>query len=477
MAEQSLKDKTVKGVIWSSVERFSVQGVQFLVMLFIARLLEPKDFGLVGMLAIFIAVAQTLIDSGFSQALIRKQNRTEADNSTVFYFNIIVSFVLYLLLYCLASWVANFYDEPLLCPLMRFLCLIVIINSFGLVQRTIFTANVDFKTQAKASFAGAVVSGAIGVAMAFMGYGVWTLVWQQLINTLVTTVLMWLYSNWHPKLIYSWKSFRELFIFGSKLLVSALLNTIYSNLYTLIIGKVFSAESLGQYTQADRFTKLPSSNLTEIIHRVTFPALCKVQDNEDKLKGDYIIVLRLSAYIIFPLMCLLAGLSYPLVDFLIGSKWKFSASLIIPICFSGMWYPIHGLNLNILQVMGRSDLFLKLEIIKKVVSTIVLVCTIPFGVLVMCYGLIVSSLINLYVNSYYTRQLIGLDYIAQLKELSGTLSSSLLMFGVVFISTFIVPYSFLQIVIGVLLGGLVFGGISYLFKFTEFRYLMSLIKK
>ena len=210
---------------------------------------------------------------------------------------------------------------------------------------------------------------------------------------------------------------------------------------------------------------------------MTFPALCKVQDNEDKLKGDYIIVLRLSAYIIFPLMCLLAGLSYPLVDFLIGSKWKFSASLIIPICFSGMWYPIHGLNLNILQVMGRSDLFLKLEIIKKVVSTIVLVCTIPFGVLVMCYGLIVSSLINLYVNSYYTRQLIGLDYIAQLKELSGTLSSSLLMFGVVFISTFIVPYSFLQIVIGVLLGGLVFGGISYLFKFTEFRYLMSLIKK
>ena len=226
MPSESLKDKTAKGLVWSCVERFSVQGVQFLVMLVIARVLDPKDFGLIGMLAVFLAVAQTIIDSGFSQALIRKQNRTETDNSTVFYFNIVVSSFLYFLLYLVAPWVAKFYTEPQLCSLMRVLCLIVVINSFAVVQRALYTSLIDFKIQAKASFIAAVVSGGVGVYLAKLGYGVWTLVWQQLLNAGINTILLWMYSSWYPKLLYSWRSFSELFAFGSKLLVSGLLDTL-----------------------------------------------------------------------------------------------------------------------------------------------------------------------------------------------------------------------------------------------------------
>ena len=231
MSEGTLKTKALKGIIWSGLERLSVQGVQFLVMLVIARILEPKDFGLVGMLAIFLAVAQSLIDSGFSQALIRKQDRADVDNSTVFYFNIVVSLILYVILYLIAPYVSAFYHEPQLTSLMRVMCLIVVINSFAVVQRAIFTASIDFRSQAKASFIAALASGVVGVTMAIIGYGVWSLVWQQLVNAFVNVVMLWILSTWYPKLVYSWKSFRELFAFGSKLMVSGLIDTVYNNLY------------------------------------------------------------------------------------------------------------------------------------------------------------------------------------------------------------------------------------------------------
>ena len=473
----SLKSKTIKGVIWSSVERFSVQGVQFLVMLIIARILSPEDFGLVGMLAIFIAVAQSLIDSGFSQALIRKQDRTEVDNSTVFYFNIIVSVLLYTLFYAIAPWVADFYEEPQLCKLMRVLCLVVIINSFAVVQRAIYTAAINFKTQAKASFVAALLSGGVGIYMAMSGYGVWTLVWQQLLNAGINTLLLWVWANWYPRLLYSWQSFRELFAFGSKLMASGLLDTIYNNLYVLVIGKVFNAASLGYYAQADRFTKFPSSNITGILQRVTYPVLCTLQDDDEKLRKNYRQLLRLSAFIIFPLMCGLAGVAYPLIDLILGEKWQFAATLIIPLCFSMMWYPIHAINLNLLQVKGRSDLFLRLEIIKKIIGVSVLVVSIPFGLLFMCYCSIVTSLIALVINTYYTGKLIQVGFFMQMKDLSATLTLSLLIFVVIFIVISLFKSAFLQLLIGALLGAMLFFGITHLFKFKELSYLKSIVKK
>lgn len=473
----SLKNKAAKGVLWSSIERFSVQGVQFLVLLIIARILDPKDFGLVGMLAIFLAVTQSLIDSGFSQALIRKQDRTELDNNTVFYFNIIVSILLYFLLFAIAPWVADFYKEPQLVNLMRVLCLIVVINSFAVVQRAIYTAKLDFKTQAKASFIAALISGAIGVWMAMNEYGVWTLVWQQLLNAGINTLLLWIYSNWYPRWQYSWKSFRELFAFGSKLLASGLLDTIYTNMYALVIGKVFTASSLGYYSQADRFTKLPSSNLTGILQRVTYPVLCSIQNDDERLRNDYRKLLRLSAFIIFPLMCLLAGIAYPLVELLIGEKWRFAATLIIPLSFTMMWWPIHAINLNLLQVKGRSDLFLKLEIIKKTIGVTVLVLSIPLGLLFMCYAGIVTSILCLVINTYYTGKLIQVGFLIQMKDLSAVLFTSLLVFAITCGVTQYINGILLQLIVGSIIGILLYAGTAYFLKFKELEYIKSFIRR
>ena len=477
MAEQSLKDKTVIGILWSSVERFSVQGVGFIVTLFTARILSPSDYGLVGMLAIFMAVAQTLIDSGFSQALIRKQDRTEVDNSTVFYFNIIVSLLLYLLLYSIAPRVAVFYNEPQLTLLMRVLCLGVVINSLAVVQRAIYTTQIDFRTQAKASLIAAVISGVAGVWMAFNGYGVWTLVWQNLINAGINTLLLWTFSCWHPICAFSWKSFRELFAFGSKLLMSALLDTIYTNMYALVIGKVFSAASLGNYAQADRFAKLPSSNMTGILQRVTYPVLCTLQNDDERLRENYRNFLRLSAFVIFPLMCLLAGVSAPLIELLIGEKWLYASTLLIPVCFTMMWWPIHAINLNLLQVKGRSDLFLRLEVIKKILGVAILVVSIPFGLLVMCYTGILTSILCLIINTYYTGKLISVGFILQMKDISKTLLISLCMFALIKVLMLLLHGIVWQLIIGCVLGALFYFFSTKFLCPQEFSYIKQILKR
>lgn len=247
-------------------------------MIIMARILTPDDYGLVGMLAIFIAIAQSLIDSGFSQALIRKQDRTEIDNSTVFYFNIAVGIALYLILFFSAPLIARFYDEPMLVPLTRVVCLSVVINSLVVVQRALLTIKIDFKTQAKASLTGAILSGIVGITMAHTGFGVWSIVAQQLVNLSAIALLLWILSHWRPSLAYSWASFRELFSFGSKLAASGILDTVYRNLYLIVIGKVFRASDLGFYTRAHQFAEFPSSNVTGIVQRVTFPVLCTIQD-------------------------------------------------------------------------------------------------------------------------------------------------------------------------------------------------------
>ena len=336
----SLKQVATKGVLWSSIERFSVQGIQFVIMIIMARLLTPEDYGLVGMLTIFLAVSQSLIDSGFSQALIRKQNRTEVDNSTVFYFNIAVGLALYLLFYISAPWVADFYGLPELSLVMRVVCLGIIFNSLAVVQRALLTVRIDFKTQAKASLIAAVISGMAGIILAYTGFGIWALVCQQLVNLGINTLLLWIFSKWKPMRTYSWKSFRELFSFGSKLLASGLLDTTYNNIYPIVIGKVFSAGDLGHYTRAQQFSVFPSSNITGILQRVTYPVLCSIQNDIDRLRGVYRKFLKLSAYVVFPLMTGLAAVSFPFIRIVLGEKWIFCAVLLQIICFSMMWYPI-----------------------------------------------------------------------------------------------------------------------------------------
>lgn len=473
----SLKSKTVKGVVWSSIERFSTQGVQFLIMIIMARLLTPKDYGLIGMLAIFLAVAQSLIDSGFSQALIRKQNRTDVDNSTVFYFNIIVSCSLYLILFITAPFVADFYNQPELTSVMRVVCLGVILNSLAVVQRALLTVRIDFKTQAKASLSAAVISGCIGIVLAYSGFGVWALVVQQLLNLSVNTLLLWIFSKWRPIAVFSWDSFHELFAFGSKMLASGLLDTLYRNIYPIVIGKLFSASSLGHYTRAQQFSEFPSSNITGIIQRVTYPVLCGIQDDMERLTNVYRKFLKLSAFVIFPFMMGLSAVAKPFINISLGSQWEFCGQLFQVICFAMMWYPIHSINLNLLQVKGRSDLFLRLEIIKKILGITVLCITAPFGLIVMCYGQIFNSIVALAINTYYTGKLINVGFIRQMKDLFPTILLSLTMFGTILLVNGLIESNMYRLIIGIMVGIVVYVSGSYIFKFKELQTLFSLIRR
>lgn len=475
MAE-SLKHKTLKGTIWSSIERFSVQGVQFIVMIIMARILTPEDYGLVGMLTIFIAISQSLIDSGFSQALIRKRDRRQIDNSTVFYFNIAIGAILYLVLFFSAPLIANFYHEPQLIPITRVISLSVFINSLVVVQRALLTVEIDFKTQTKASFTAVISSGIIGIWMVYAGYGVWAIVTQQLVNLSVNALLLWILSHWRPSLEYSWTSFRELFNFGSKLAGAGILDTLYKNIYLIIIGKIFKASDLGYYTRAQQFSEFPSSNLTGIIQRVTFPVLCSIQEDNERLKNVYRRFLRLSAFLIFPLMIGLAAVAHPLVILLLKEQWAFTAILLQILCFNMMWYPIHAINLNLLQVKGRSDLFLKLEVYKKIIGVTVLCVTVPMGLVAMCVGSVLSSLIALIINTYYTGKLIQVGFFSQMKDLMPTLFYSLSMGIVVYGITYFIPENSLKLTAGILVGGIYFLVITYLTGSQDRRELIAFIR-
>lgn len=474
---ESLKSKTVKGVFWSSIERFSVQGVQFIIQIIIARILLPSDYGLIGMLAIFMAVSQSLIDSGFSNALIRKQNCTNTDYSTVFYFNIVVGIVLYGILYFSAPLIANFYKTPELVLITRVVGITLFINPLTVVQRAILTKRVDFKTQTKASLTAAIISGVIAIVMAYSNYGVWALVVQTIINGVLTALLLWIFSKWAPHKVFSWVSFKEMFSFGSKLLISGLLDTVYRNLFTLVIGKQFNKTELGYYTRADQFAQFPSSNLTGIFGRVTYPILSTLQDDDAKLKEVYRKYLRLSAFGIFPLMTGLAALASPLIILLLTEKWSGVIILLQIVCFSYMWYPIHAINLNLLQVKGRSDLFLRLEIIKKGFGIIMLFITVPLGIEAMCIGSIITSLIALVINTNYTGKLINIGFLKQMKDLFPTLLYAISMFLVIFFSIKWIDSNIIKLLFGFTVGVVYYFLIAYFTNSPELKTCYSLIKE
>lgn len=475
---ESLKKKTVKGTLWSTVERFSVQGIIFVVMIIMARILTPADYGLVGMLTIFIAISQSLIDSGFSQALIRKQDRSEIDNSTVFYFNIGVGIILYIILFFFAPLIAKFYNEPLLIPITRTIGLSLILNSLVVVQRAMLTVQLDFKTQAKASLSGAIISGVIGIWMAYSGFGVWAIVWQQISNFAVITALLWILSKWKPIWAYSWKSFKELFSFGSKLLASGLLDTMYRNIYLIVIGKVFKASDLGYYTRANQFADFASSNITGIFQRVTYPVLCTIQEDDKRLAEVYRKLLKTSAFVIFPLMLGLAAVASPMVITILTEKWLYSAVLLQILCFSQMWFPVHAINLNLLQVKGRSDLFLRLEIIKKIIGVAILCITLPFGLTALCWGMVANSIIALIINTHYTGKLIHLGFFAQMRDLIPILFLSSVMALAVFLTvTFIPMHTGLALAVGILEGIILYAALAKLFHFKEFSDLITILHK
>ena len=474
---ENLKRKTVSGVMWSAIERFSLQGVQFVMQLVMARLLLPSDYGMIAMLTIFLQIAQAFIDSGFTNALIQKKDRTEVDYSTVFYFNIIIALLFYCILLVSAPLIAKFYNMPDLILVMRVMALSLIILSFSAIHKTKLTIEINFKIQSKITLIAAGISGIIGIGIAYWGYGVWALVYQSILNAMLTTILFNCFYRWKPLKTFSMKSFKRLFSFGSKLLVSGLIHTVYYNLYGIVIGKRFSAAELGYYTRAEQFAILPSYNLSAIITRVTFPILSSIQDDNERLASTYRKYIRLSSYLIFPLMVGLASLANPLVDLFLTEKWNGTVALLQILCFDWMFDHLSGINLNLLYVKGRSDLALRLEIIKKIIAITILLASIPLGIIGMCLGRVLYSLIATYANTYYTNSLIGLSFRTQLKDIIPYLILSLAMGGVVYATTYLGLSNIVQLIIGITIGILFYISISYIFRITSLKVLLQLIHK
>lgn len=473
----NLKAKATRGLFWSSVDRFSSQGVSFVFSIFLARILTPSDYGIVAMIVVFMAVAQAFVDSGFSSALIRKPHLSEADKSTAFYFNIIVGVVCYGILFLISPLVADFYDEPLLSPIIKVTGLSIIFNSLCVVQRALFTIAVDFRSQAIISLICTIVSGVIGLVMAYHGFGVWALVVQSTGSALFNCMLLWLFSRWRPVTGFSKTSFRYLFNFGSKVLGSGLLDTLYNNAYPIVIGKFYNPIQLGLFSRAQGYASLPSSNITGILQRVTFPVLSLMQNDDEKLASNYRRILRVSAFVVFPSMLMLAAVATPLIRVMITSKWDGCVQFLQLLSLAMMWYPIHAINLNLLQVKGRSDLFLKLELYKKLLGVLILSCTIPMGVMGMCWGLVIGSILSLGINTYYTGTLIRVGFLKQVRDLLPILLNSIVMGFIAYYLTTIINGSLISLLTASCVAITYYIGSSYLLRFPELYEIISVLAR
>ena len=409
--------QTRKGLKWSAFERFSTQAVQLIVMLILAKQLGPEAFGLVGLVAVFLSIAQVFVDSGFSTGLIRKLNRTEEDYATTFYFSVVTSIVCYVVIFLTAPYVGSFFEKPELVFLMQIASLSVIVNAFAIIQRAKLTIDVNFKVQAKCSFSAVLLSSFVGLYGAYNGYGVWSLIAQTLSMATLNVLFLNIAMPWLPKEPFSKESFKELFSFGSKLLLSGLIDRVFKNIYPIIIGKQFSVSDVGQFTQAFQVTSVPATTFTGVIQRVTYPVLSKMQKDTEKLDAAYLLALQLSALVIFPLMFGLSVTADVLIENLLGAQWQLAGEMACILALGMMLYPIHAINLNILNVKGRSDLYLRLEIIKKILITFVLFITIPMGMTAICIGMAIQSYLGLFINMHYTRKLTSITTLSQVKAL------------------------------------------------------------
>jgi len=409
-----LKQKTIKGVSWSLVEQILTRGVNFVIGIVLARLLSPTDYGLVGMMGIFLAISQLFIDGGLTSALIRTKNPSDKDFSTVYIINLTLSVVFYFLLFFCAPVVADFYDQPLLKPLMRVVSLILIIGSVASVHGTLLTIRVDFKTKSYISIISALISGTVGIVFAYKGMGVWALVAQSIASASAITLLTLLFVRWMPRLVFSKESFKRLFSYSSKLLAASCISTIYDNAYPLVIGKKFTAADVGQYTRAGQFPGIANDTIVGALNRVAFPILSQVQDDNERLLRVYEKYIQLACFVIFPTLMILCGCARPLVVFLLTDKWLACVPLMQIICFSKLLNGVTTINLNLLYVKGRSDLVLRLEVIKKSIAFLILFVSMFFNVTVMCYGLVLYSVIAAYLNSFYTKRILGYTFWQQM---------------------------------------------------------------
>lgn len=475
MAEPSLKDKTVHGVGWSAIDNVAQFAVSFVVSIVLARLLSPEDYGLIGIIAIFTAVCTALINGGFVSALIRKQDVTDDDYNTAFIVNIGMSLLLYAVIFFCAPLIADFFGRTELVSLTRASSLGMIIGALSLVQQTRLTKRIDFKTQTKITLIATITSGVIGIVMAATGFGVWALVAQGLLSQLLRTILLWFFNKWIPQLRFSRHSFRELFGFGWKMMVSGVLDTVWKELYQGVVGKFYSPATLGQYTRAKQFSGLFSSNLTAVIQRVTYPVLSDIQDDKNRMIAAYRRIIKATMFVTAISLFFLGAISGPLLFCLIGPKWQEAAMYLPLICIGGSLYPLHAINLNMLQVQGRSDLFLGLEIVKKVVGLGPLFVGAFVGIIPMlCVNLIVG-VICYFLNSYFPGKLLGYTSWMQIKDIAPSYGIALSVALSVWFFRYLPISNWIILPIQIVVGVIAFFALCKMTKISEYEEVKSML--
>ncbi len=423
----SLRNRTIHALSWSLSGAMAQRLVAFVVSIVLARLLLPEQFGLIGMLTVFIAIAQTFIDSGFAAALIQKKDHDRLDECSVFYFNILIGLLAYIIIFLSTPWIADFYGEPVLVPLGRVMGLQFLISPFAMIQRTLLHKRLDFKSLTAATFAVSLVSGTFGIILAYRGFGVWALAYQQLLAAVLLTVLFWVINPWRPSIIFSFKSIRGLFVFGSRLLASGLLDTVFRNIYVLIIGRMFSPAALGFYSKAHSLERMPTQTLTGVVRTVMFPVFAHIQDDKPRLQRAMSRAMTFLVMLIFPMMLGMAVVARPLVIVLLTEKWLPSVPYLQLLCLVGMLYPLHVLNLNVLKAVGRSDLFLRLEIVKKVITIINISIAWRWGITGLIVGQVIGGVIAYFLNARYTTMTAGYPIGRQIRDVAPYLGASVIM--------------------------------------------------
>lgn len=472
---KELKNKSLSGFSWSFIDKISNSGITFLLGIILARLIEPAEFGLLGMITVFVTLASVFIEAGFFTALVRKQNSTNVDYNTVFYSNLFFGILIYILFYLFSKNISSFFNEPRLVLIARVVGLVLIINAFSLIQRALLSKKIDFKTQAKISFLSSVFGGVIGIILAYLGYGVWSLIWQTLIKQFIQSLLLWLFGDWRPSFIFSFVCFKELFSFSYKVLLSVLLDRLYKNIYYVVIGKFYSASLLGNYTRAEQFNSIFSTNLTVIVQKVSFPVFSSIQDDNKRLKIAFRKVLKSMMLIAFVCMLCLAAIAKPLIFILIGPKWEFCVGYLQIICFSGMLFPLNAINMNILDVKGRSDLFLKIEVLTKFISIPHIVIGILWGIEYMLWGGVLTTLVIFFFKSYYTGTFLGYSSLNQLKDILPSFLVAMLVSSFIFCFTFLDISFEIMLLLQIFIGAITTFGLLELFKLSEYLELKKIV--
>lgn len=462
--------------IWRFLERCGAQGVTLIVSIVLARLLDPNVYGTIALVTIFTTIMQIFVDSGMGNALIQKKDADDLDFSSVFYFNIVMCSVLYLIMFFLAPFIAKFYKIPELTAVVRVLSLILVISGVKNVQQAYVSRHLMFKRFFFATLGGTIGAAVVGILMAYFGFGVWALVAQMLFNTTIDTLILWITVKWRPKKMFSMQRLKSLFSYGWKLLISALLDTVYNNIRQLIIGKVYTKSDLAYYNNGKKYPEYLVSNINTAIDSVLLPTMSNEQNHPERVKSMTRRAIKTATFIIMPLMVGFAVCSRQLVSLILTDKWLPSVPFMQIFCISFAFYPIHTANLNAIKAMGRSDLFLKLEIIKKSIGVVTIIIAIKFGVMAMAYSMLITSFISQVVNSFPNKKLLNYSYLEQVKDMLPQIILSLVMGAIVYAVTFLKLSSVITLVIQIPVGVFVYWVGSKLFHIESYEYIVGMLK-